>query len=325
MTDAEYVSMEKSTIVRSDRVPLWPRLARPGNQLMSALAPALAARLAERLFLTPPRRARRSAAEIDLLARARARPVRVGGRRIETWRWGAGPDVLLVHGWGGRGAQLSAFVAPLVARGFSVLTFDAPGHGASDSGLVTIPEMVAAIHEVTAARPRLAGLIAHSVGAVAATRALFEGLDAAAAVYVGPPAHLTDSTATVGETVGFSKAVRETMRQRIQTRVSQPWLAFDVTTMASMLHTPLLVIHDRGDAEDPWQHGMATVRAWRGAEILMPDGLGHRRILRAPDVVAAAVAFVTARAAERRRPTFSDAGVGEPSPTLAYALGPDSR
>jgi len=39
--------------------------------------------------------------------------------------------VLLVHGWGGRGAQLASFVEPLVARGFSVLTFDAPGHGAS--------------------------------------------------------------------------------------------------------------------------------------------------------------------------------------------------
>src|SRR5262245_52160518 len=131
MTNAAPGSREKRTTARSGRVPWWPRLARPRNQLMSALAPALAARLAERLFLTPPRRARRSAAEIDLLARARARPVRVGGRRIETWRWGAGPDVLLVHGWGGRGAQLSAFVAPLVARGFFVVRFDGPGLRAS--------------------------------------------------------------------------------------------------------------------------------------------------------------------------------------------------
>jgi hypothetical protein len=31
----------------------------------------------------------------------------------------------------------------------------------------------------------------------------------------------------------------------------------------------------------------------------MTEGLGHRRILRDPDVVAAAVAFVAARTAER--------------------------
>lgn len=65
------------------------------------------------------------------------------------------------------------------------------------------------------------------------------------------------------------------------------------------LTTPLLVIHDRGDAEIPWQDGRVIAQAWRGAETLMTDGLGHRRVLRDPDVVAAAVAFVAALTAER--------------------------
>src|SRR5262245_18328908 len=114
MTDAEYVSMEKSTSVRSNSVPWWMHLARSGHRLTSALAPALAARRAERQYLTPPRHSRRPAAEIALLTNARARPVHVGRRRVETWRWGTGPQVLLVHGSGGRGAQLGAFVGPLV-------------------------------------------------------------------------------------------------------------------------------------------------------------------------------------------------------------------
>ena len=138
MTDLDYVDMEKSTIVRSFKPsPLLP-LVKAGHRVLSALAPALAARIAGRLFTTPPR-ARRPQAEIALLAAARARPMQIGARRIETWVWGAGPSVLLVHGWGGRGAQLGALVGPLVARGFSVVTFDAPGHGASDKGTVTDP------------------------------------------------------------------------------------------------------------------------------------------------------------------------------------------
>src|SRR2546428_7533776 len=133
MTDADYIAMEKSTIVRSvPQARLLP-LARQGNRALSAIAPALAARLAERLFLTPPR-TRRPAAEIDLLATARARPMHVGARRIETWGRGSGPCVLLLHGWGGRGAQLGALVGPLVARGFSVGTSDAPGHAPADPG-----------------------------------------------------------------------------------------------------------------------------------------------------------------------------------------------
>src|SRR5688572_7959580 len=123
MTDAEYLAMEKSTIVRSQReTPLMP-LVRATSRALSAVAPPLAARLAERLFLSPPR-PRRPAAELALLATGRARPLQVGRRHLDVWLWGSGPSVLLVHGWGGRGAQLAAFVEPLVARGFSVVSFD---------------------------------------------------------------------------------------------------------------------------------------------------------------------------------------------------------
>src|SRR5207247_9058719 len=97
--------------VRPSRHSRLTPLVRTGNRALSALAPALATRLAERLFLTP-RRGRRPGEEIDLLATARARPMRVGARRIETWVWGVGPSVLLVHGWGGPGARPGPFCGP---------------------------------------------------------------------------------------------------------------------------------------------------------------------------------------------------------------------
>ena len=71
MTDAEYIAMAKSTIVRSSRSSRFIPLVRTGNRALSALAPVLATRLAERLFLTPAR-GRRPGAEIDLLVTARA-------------------------------------------------------------------------------------------------------------------------------------------------------------------------------------------------------------------------------------------------------------
>jgi len=327
MTDAEYIAMEKSTNVRSYRQPRWLPVVRTGNRALSALAPVLAAGVAEHLFLTPPR-SHRPPAEIELLATARARPMRVSGRRIETWTWGAGPTVLLVHGWGGRGAQLGSFVGPLVARGFAVLTFDAPGHGASDSGIVTIPEMTAAIHEVAASRGRLVGLVAHSVGAVAATRALYEGLAVAAAVYIGPAADLVSPAARFAETLGFSRAVRERMQRSIEARVGRLWSTFEVPALAPTLDAPLLVVHDRGDAEVPWQQGKVIAQSWPGAEMLMTDGLGHRRILHAPEVLASAVAFVAARTAGARQTRLPNADFVESLLTRANepcVFSPDSR
>ena len=298
MTDAEYLAMEKSTIVRSSRGSHWLPLARASHRTLSAVAPALAARRAVRLFTTPPR-ARRPAAEVDLLETARARPIQVGERRVETWAWGTGPSVLLVHGWGGRGAQLGTLVGPLVARGFSVATFDAPGHGASDAGMVTVTEITTAIRAVAQARGPLAALVAHSVGATAAVRALWEGLDAGAVVLVAPAADLVTPALRFTETFGFSREVRERMHRRLEERMGRSWSAFDAIELAPALTAPVLVIHDRGDAEVPWQHGAAIARAWRGSEMLMTEGLGHGRILRDPDVVAAAAAFVAARTAER--------------------------
>jgi pimeloyl-ACP methyl ester carboxylesterase len=298
VTDLEYVEMEKSTIVRSFKHARLHPVVRIGDRALSAVAPALAARIAEWLFTTPPR-ARRPGAEIELLATARARPLHVGGRRIETWAWGTGPSVLLVHGWGGRGAQLGALVDPLVARGFSVVTFDAPGHGASDAGTVTLPEIMSAIRVVAESRGPLAAIVAHSVGATAAVRALWEGLAAGAAVLIGPAADLVTPALRFSETFGFSREVRERMHRRIEERVGRSWSVFDAVELAPSLPVPLLVVHDRGDAEIPWQHGAAIAGAWRGAEMLMTEGLGHRRILRDPDVVATTVAFVAARSAER--------------------------
>src|SRR2546430_14067991 len=55
MTDWEFLAMQNSTSVRSPQPPLAARLLRPGVATLSALAPALAARVAERLFVTAPR------------------------------------------------------------------------------------------------------------------------------------------------------------------------------------------------------------------------------------------------------------------------------
>mgnify|MGYP003291741877 CR=1 FL=1 len=59
------------------------------------------------------------------------------------------------------------------------------------------------------------------------------------------------------------------------------------------MRTPLLVIHDREDAEVPWQEGAIIAQAWPGATLSTTSGLGHRRIVHDPAVVERAVGFLT--------------------------------
>jgi predicted alpha/beta-fold hydrolase len=67
------------------------------------------------------------------------------GQRLAVDSWGAGPTVLMVHGWNGRGAQLGAFAPELVHAGFRVVTFDTPAHGRSPGRATNLPEISEAI------------------------------------------------------------------------------------------------------------------------------------------------------------------------------------
>ena len=294
MTDLEFVTMQNSTSVRSPRLPIAARLMRGPLAALSALAPATAARVAERVFLTPPRH-RAPARELAALASARRAIVYVDDSPVTTWTWGHGPIVLLVHGWGGRGAQLASFVAPLVANGCSVVTFDAPGHGVSPASQSSIVAFVDAIQAIDRTLGPVRGIIAHSIGSVAAARALYEGRGAQAAVFIAPPADLVLQAHTILETRGFGRRARELMQARVERRFGIAWSSLDVRSYAGAMHTPLLVVHDRDDNEVPWQDGAIVASAWPGAVFAPTGGLGHRRIVRDAGVIREAAAFVAER------------------------------
>lgn len=62
--------------------------------------------------------------------------------------------------------------------------------------------------------------------------------------------------------------------------------------LARQLDVPGLVIHDQDDRDVPIEEGAAVARAWPGAQFVRTTGLGHRRILRDPEVIARAAAFI---------------------------------
>ena len=54
---------------------------------------------------------------------------------------------------------------------------------------------------------------------------------------------------------------------------------------------PVLVVHDTDDREVPYADGERLAGVF-GARLLTTNGLGHRRILYAPEVLAAVVEFI---------------------------------
>ena len=290
MPSRQLAAIQKSTIVRSFRV-------------LERVAPGVGARWAEHLWFTvPAARGRRD----RQAAPGRPFQVRAHGRAVAGEVWGGRPAdgdppvVYLVHGWGGWRWQLDGFVVPLVEAGFRVVAFDAPSHGASDPGpsgpgRSTVLELADALAAVVAAMGPAHAVVAHSLGATAAAFALRGGLPVERAAFLAPMADPLPYTRTFAGRLGFGERVRTRLVDRIERRVGMPLSAFDVPAMAEQVATPpLLLVHDRQDAETGWSDSAAIARSWPRCRLVTTGGLGHRRILRAPAVIAEVVEFVAA-------------------------------
>jgi len=263
-------------------------------RVLSHAAPRVATRLAADLFMKP-RRFRTPPREQALMQGAERFDIRVSDdTTIRAWRWGAGPVVILAHGWEGRGSQMASFVAPLVESGRSVITFDAPAHGISDGTRSSLPHFAWALRSVAAAVSDDApdAIIAHSLGCAATTLALREGLTARRVVFVSPPLDPTDYTNRFGDILGLEAKIVDGMRMRIEERFLRKWSDYSLAGTARMMIAPLLVIHDRDDQDTPWNEGAALAELWPGARMMSTEGLGHRRILREPAVIESAAKFV---------------------------------
>jgi pimeloyl-ACP methyl ester carboxylesterase len=280
-----------ATHSRKAATPVSLAVIRGAMGLLSRTAPELASRVAVDLFMKP-RRYAAPERETKILAQAQPFEVRLGAEtRIQAWKWGAGPMILLVHGWEGRGSQLASFVEPLVAAGYSVVAFDAPGHGASSGNRSSLPHFAYAVRVVANTQTPHA-IIAHSLGCAATTLALREGLETQRLVYIAPPLNPSDYVTRFGDVLNISRPVLDRMRSRIEERFLRKWSDYALDVTARTMTTPLLVVHDREDDDTYHSEGVALAEAWPGAKMITTSGLGHRRILRDESVIAAATRFI---------------------------------
>jgi predicted alpha/beta hydrolase family esterase len=301
-------STQNRTIVRSKNAL---RLTRVALQTAYVLSEDLGTSLAERLF-TSPRRHRRPPRERAVLASGRSFEIDVvlraprwhaEHRRVVAWRWGTGPVALLVHGWEGRGSQLGAFVEPLVSAGMSVVAFDAPAHGDSQGHRLYLTDLADAIVDVAAAVGPVHAVIAHSFGAAAVLLAHARGgFDAARNIMLAPNVLIDDAVRRFSTLVALDDKDRVALEQALAVHSGVDVESLALERLVGERDAGLLVIHDREDREVPLRHGNRLAATWPSARIIATEGLGHRRILREPTVIAEATTF----ASHGVRPPASD-------------------
>lgn len=273
---------------------------RTGVGAVQVVAPGIAGAVAERLWFTPPRApaalVRRHA---ELLSDADPFTLRVNGRDLRGWTLGEGPQVVLVHGWGGWAAQFGPIAQALARTGVAATAIDFPGHGGDPTRRSDLFQFADTLRMLTEHRGAPALVVAHSLGALAATLA-FHDAPPAAAVFLAPALSTDAAVDQFSQMLDLRPATARDLRSRLQRFVGDVWPLINRGADLDWPRGPLLVVHDRDDPQTPFALSAALAERHRHVDLLEVSGPGHNRVLRDPEVVRAVAQFVAEHAATQR-------------------------
>jgi pimeloyl-ACP methyl ester carboxylesterase len=262
--------------------------------LGSRFAPGNTLRHAARLFCTPFTSSRTRARAATPDSQAVRRDITVDGVQVATYTWAdpsSQPYVLFSHGWSSFGLRFEPWALALREAGMAAVAFDQPSHGHSGGHLVTLPEFIATLLGVGRHFGEAAVVVGHSLGGAAASLALSQGLAARRAVLISPSIDPVAAVARFADLVRLHPRLREPLHEQLTERTGIPIADLQAAPLLPALEQPVLVIHDRDDADVPFSEGEEYARLWPGAEHLWTSGLGHHAILADPGVMARALAF----------------------------------
>ncbi|MFN2525174.1 MAG: alpha/beta fold hydrolase [Actinomycetota bacterium] len=206
---------------------------------------------------------------------------------------GEGPVVLLVHGWGERGSFLGAFIEPLVDSGFRVVGVDLPGHGDSSWRRTNIFEWVDALIDVADELGGVHAVVAHSMGGGVTTLALNRGLEVDAVALIAPPSDIENVVKTFSFMFRLPTRAIAGLRRYIDRHFGKTvWDELMIHHHVAELDVPALIVHDEDDAQVKIDESRVLADLWRGSRLLTTSGLGHDKIMRDPDIVAAVITFL---------------------------------
>ena len=267
---------------------------------MDTMQPAVSKRQAivekaYRAFFSPSRYELKSGDEA-ILARGNSYriPFEGGELAVTTWE-NSGPNILLMHGWGGSRAQMTGFVDTLLSAGYRVVSYDQPAHGDSDGKLTNLLEIAPTMNLIAGQEGNFEAIIAHSFGTLITSYAIVH-LDfppPSRLVYFGAFNRLMDSLPRFQVISGLPDEIIAGFRNRLYENFGQGVLEAIVNEkLAPQIDIPVLMFHDVADNVTPVEDSRAIAHAWKSAHYIETEGLGHRGALQSQEIHEQVVKFL---------------------------------
>lgn len=220
-------------------------------------------------------------------------PVPAINTEIVVYQYGKSErKILLVHGWSGRGTQLVKIADELLKLGYSTVSFDAPAHGKSKGKTTLMPEFIASILELEKQLGPFEFAIGHSLGGMSILNALAQGFKTNKAVTIGSADIIQD---IIDEFIGNLQLKPEfgiQLKDHFEAKFGLEMDSFSASRAAKSVTIPVLVIHDKNDTDLNVAAAYHIHESLKNSELLITEGLGHRKILGNETVIKNIITFI---------------------------------
>lgn len=266
------------------------------GKILNYVSPTLATKFASELFLKPLRyKIPEREKKMDEQAIQEKMILPNSKKEIVVYHYGnSEKKILLLHGWSGRGTQLSVIAEALLQEGYSSISFDAPAHGKASGKKSMMPYFIEAALFLNEKYGPLQAAIGHSLGGMAALKAVKEGLPLKKLIIIGTANSVTNITKEFVQNLKMSENIAARMKKHFDKEFGEDMDNYSGAVSARAVKVPTLVVHDTEDVDVPAKSAYEIHDKLSDGELFITNGLGHRRILGNQKVIAKILEFIKA-------------------------------
>ena len=286
------ISESKSKLTRkSFQIP--KHVIRTGK-ILQFFSTSAATNFAFKIFKTPPRfqipereEMMRQSAKKEIIT------IPTINKEIMVYEYGYSKQkVLLVHGWAGRGTQLYDIADNILENRMMVISFDAPAHGLSSSNTTNLPECVAAINYINEIYGPFEVGIGHSFGGIALMAVIAKNPFLKKIVVIGIDYSISTVIDNFVKKLNLKPKVATKVKKNISAVYNENIEAVSPCETVKKSTIPTLIIHDTQDMDVDVSNAYKIRQKTLNGELLITNGLGHRRILRSKKVIQRIIDFI---------------------------------
>ena len=263
-------------------------------KFLQAVSPSLTTKFAAKLFTTPIRHKlpkRELHMERDSIQKSIVIPEIQ--KEIVVYEYGkSDKKVLLVHGWSGRGTQLVKIADELLKMGYMTISFDAPAHGKSKGNSSIMIEFIASILEIEKQYGPFEFAIGHSLGGMSVLNAIKQNLQVKKAVIIGSGDIIQDIIDDFICKLQLKPEYGIKLRNHFEAKFGGKMDDYSAYKAAEKTEVPVFVIHDKDDDDVSVKAAYNIQKHLKQSEIMITEGLGHRKILGDDNVIKKIIEFL---------------------------------